>query len=454
MSLQPGAVSFRLQAMRDARAFGLGQLLVGAVALWSVSCSSSPGAEVAKSTPSTPSSERTLADRDAASPGKATLDAPTNDAGVALAASETKTAWGNDAGTEASTTAASEAEACFDYATSYCMRLVECDGSPPEVAASSCAHVGDLCPDLAFADGSTRSVETLVECAELFPSFDCEALLRGDFPDCITPGTRQAGDACVFASQCESLTCSSASIDECGECLRIAGPDDDCNEPLTSCPAMSECLEDGTCLNYQDAPASTDSAAPMAPSPAEDGQPCSMPADCSSYFCDQQVTPAVCRHQPLLGEDCKQTRACGDDGSYCELQGTVCSARPLEGEPCGTDAFTGQTLWCAIGLVCAQTSESEGSCVKLPAAGEPCFHLAFSTSEQGYCADGLECIESNGAELCSATGPTAPTGPAEPIAFGGDCSDAPDGCYPAASCVDGICQPSAMRGLFEAACTH
>lgn len=152
----------------------------------------------------------------------------------------------SDAGAEGLPMSATEA--CVKYANTYCYRLLQCRGEPIEDANGSCAQVSFRCPDLLFSEGSTRTVADVLECAAVYANYDCGALLRGEFPACITKGTRKTGDSCEFASQCESVSCT-RNDGTCGQCQQIATAEDDCNDSLMVCPAMYDCNPDGTCVN-------------------------------------------------------------------------------------------------------------------------------------------------------------------------------------------------------------
>jgi hypothetical protein len=167
------------------------------------------------------------------------------------------------------------------YATAWCLRTHQCLGTPPELIGANCAQISLHCPDVSFSDGSTRTPEGLLDCAEQIATYDCDAWNIDVLPECVTPGTRGPGEACIFSSQCQSLAWS-GSADSCGACLRFATDADDCNDAtVVTCEPGDACDSDtGRCL-----PRSPPMIAPVSNEPKGDptadlrGAPCTLDSD-------------------------------------------------------------------------------------------------------------------------------------------------------------------------------
>ncbi|HEY3253399.1 MAG TPA: hypothetical protein VGJ91_05605, partial [Polyangiaceae bacterium] len=131
----------------------------------------------------------------------------------------------------------SKTEACIAYAVASCERHAVCRNEPTE----GCLSASASCPDLVFSTGSTRTIAGVKACAEDFKSFSCERLLNGESPACVTPGTRQPGESCAFASQCESLDCKGKSA--CGVCAKAGAEEDSCAGPAEGCGVGLYCSD-------------------------------------------------------------------------------------------------------------------------------------------------------------------------------------------------------------------
>jgi hypothetical protein len=345
----------------------------------------------------------------------------------------------------------SRAQACVLYAEAYCARLSQCAGATPEGIPEQCARSSVVCPDLSFSDGSTRTPEGLIACIEDIAAFDCDSWNLGYVPECVSPGTRQPGEPCIFPSQCATLVCSGSS-EACGACLAFAAAEDDCRDTtLFTCAPGTGCNpESGLCeaLTLPD-PVGPESNEPQGDPTADmRGEPCERDSDCGAYeSCLTDRETPVCGRDPILGEDCDEARNCADD-SYCELEGLTCLELPEIGEACGVDGWTGLASWCEPGTICQRSSDRVGTCVALPEEGAPCVIVEFAEEGPvGYCAAGLVCSELT---VCVPEPPPPPEVVTVPI--GGSCAEPHQMCHPASVCTDGLCEPLESQGLFDAVC--
>jgi hypothetical protein len=372
---------------------------------------------------------------------------------------------GNSAGSGGSLVLGdSPGEACIAYALAACSRGAECDGR----GASYCVQASFGCPDLVFSPGATRTPAGLKACAIEYATFSCDELHLGKLPACVTPGTRQTGEACVFSSECESRSCKRSG--SCGVCARVVGEGQDCSAPDVDCEFHLNC-DGGVC---------TAMPVPQPSGTLEVGQPCGAAAACrADLYCASST--GLCAPYPTLGMSCADRRSCVSD-SYCELNGLVCAAPPSAGQPCGVDGYTGQAVHCAEDLYCQRTSESTGTCGLALEVGEPCLVDPETQLPTAYgCGDNRRCDTSvmpavcaellgPGADctnppndacsqglscLCDPVAPnqTCPKRTCATLRFAGQRCDEPGAlCHPAFTCTGGVCVPLDSQGTFASSC--
>src|SRR5262245_14779821 len=259
----------------------------------------------------------------------------------------------------------SETEACMAYAAASCRRYDECSGltsTEPYPCSSSC-------PDLMFAPGSTRTVEGLLSCAETHPTRPCEDVLAGRYPACAPAGTRQVGEPCMFATQCQTLACK-RSGNGCGTCARIVAENADCTAPDAACDTGFLCTS-GICRR-------------QSTTIKDFGEPCESFADCDQINgrCNEQ---GICERYPGENESCRAFNKC-TSAFYCDDADWICRPSPGEGEPCVSDAASGPA--CGAGLLCTNTGfPVSGTCVtpSMVDVGGDC------TSRTTFCVAGATC---------------------------------------------------------------
>ncbi len=362
-------------------------------------------------------------------------------------------------GEDADTTAGPHADrvaACIKYVLAACNAYSMCQG-----ANNTCLQATFNCPDLAFSEGSTRTVEKLLECAERYETASCEELRDGSLPDCVTPGTLAEGAQCSFSSQCESLACSLEG--ECGTCVPSAEPGGACGPEVGLCPNLYVC-EAGIC----------EPGPSYMPGTNVLGEECTGGGSCDSGL---TCRSGVCAPYPTEGEACDDTRHCVG-GSYCELDDLTCHAPPGEGERCGVDAFTGGAAYCGGDLRCKRSTDSEGLCELLPTSGQPCLFdavenqlaivscdktsrcdesqtppLCVPKSERGQpCQSILDCVDGASC-LCPDLSSDCIERICGEMQLGGQPCDQPgDVCHPAYICDGGTCQAVESQGLFASSC--
>jgi len=354
-------------------------------------------------------------------------------------------------------------EACIKYALASCVRRAECEGG----MASACMTSTLGCPDVVSSPGSTRTAAILSACAADYAVLSCADEIAGKRPACVTPGTRQIGEACAYPSQCASLVCKTASAESCGLCASLVGEGESCEAPDVACTNGLACDSTKKCVKRQ-IPGTRPSA----------GQACMPTVGCSAdSYCDSVTS--LCTAYPGLGMSCEKERWCAAD-VYCELDGLVCKAPPGLGAPCGVDSFTGSAAYCAAGLVCDRVSKEVGTCRQPPAVAEPCLiDPETQTPLMESCGLDKYCDASVTPALCAA--PAAPgqacyaraANPCQSellcvcpgfedncaqtvclaMRFGKQRCDEPGTvCHPAFSCTQGVCVPRDSRGSFTERC--
>jgi hypothetical protein len=348
------------------------------------------------------------------------------------------------------------------YALAVCSRGRQCSDPTAPFPNPECLRVAESCPDLVFSPGATRTVEGLKACAETYRTLPCEQAKADQLPACVTPGTRSQGDACVFASQCSSLTCKNTG--GCGQCALLVGQGESCLGDDVDCQVPLACNTDTYTCEPQEI---VSKPIPGANEACMPGSLCQL-----GYYCKATgVDTGVCTPEPALGESCAGPVTCAS-GSYCRSD-FVCTAMPGAGEACGADAFLGYPWACQEPLVCG----SNAKCQPLPKKGEPCIVFSEST-DRGRCELGLRCDLSATPPVCQGPGkpgasctsssecealstclcpeaqPDCTTGmTCVATHFAGQsCGDGTAKCHAAFECLAGKCQARALQGLFTESC--
>lgn len=351
------------------------------------------------------------------------------------------------------------AEGCIAYASAVCLRDAECSG----YSGAFCSDVTSDCPDLIASPGATRTAAGLKACAEAYRALPCDQVNLGVLPDCVTPGLRAPGEACIYPSQCSSLRCESPDEMGCGKCALEVGAGASCTAENVVCSYPSQCVN-GVCGG---------SVVPAGPN-----QPCSGSSSCEAdYYCAAAGDPAVCTPLPSVDQPCGNGYLCAAQ-TYC-AQTLTCRPNPGLGEACGVrEAFMPSGYSCAAGLICsgADPDRNElGTCVPLPQVGEPCI-IPPQARVEG-CASGLRCDFRASPPVCAAPSKAGSACLASyeceaglgcscalhgceqatcaKLRYRGETCDPADlasHCHPAFDCKDGTCTPGETRGVFAKAC--
>ena len=348
-----------------------------------------------------------------------------SDDGSAQAPSEDGGPSGADAADEASSPP-TEKSSCEQYILAYCAKSNECEHTPAG-RQDLCAQVAQLCPDYFFSPGSTRTIASMLECAQAWAKMSCDEFLSGAHPACQTGGTIEGGAPCIFSPQCESLVCVSDARGSCGRCATFYPPDAACSPvgnpvcPLgqTCNPDLSRCAPATTVHWGADGePCQVDAGASrcqpglscvlasfgaasgkcqLLPGP---GAPCAPTAETNTVLCDTtraacsftnaEMTAGTCRALGNLGDACDVQTPCGSN-SYCKIPQTaaagVCTALANSGEACGD--LDGGYVFCGQ-VECAPPNGVDGGapvCHAAPSGlGEPC------TQPLASCRAPLACI--------------------------------------------------------------
>jgi len=277
---------------------------------------------------------------------------------------------GGGAGTAGASADDNPTDACIAYVLAVCGRRAECSLGD----STACIQQSFDCPDMFFSVGTTRTVAGTRACIETYKTFPCAELLAGDLPACVSAGTRAAGQACSFPSQCSSLNCTlTRPSTTCGVCATAGPLGADCSAPVV-CNDGLRCNTANVC----------ETVPPSTAHSAKEGEPCTVSDGCvdSSLYCSSSQ---ICTKLPTLGTSCQGAGACAA-GSYCD--GTTCAAYPPLGAACAQLNAFGDGI-CDPNALC-----SSGVCIAKGAPGATC-----TTSTE--CADGLLC-ECTDAQTCSA----------------------------------------------------
>ena len=355
----------------------------------------------------------------------------------------------------------SKTEACIAYAVATCERHAICSNE----STAGCLAASAGCPDLVFSDGSTRTAAGVKACAADLQVFSCERLKNGELPACVTPGTRKTAEACSFASQCQSLECKGSG--SCGMCANAGAEGDSCAGSVGGC---------GLGLYCRDSTQTCELTIGSTAVSKYDGKACIVNADCGfSSYC--ATATHTCQRMPSVGMSCSESLDC-DPMSYCGSSTRNCRAFQMEGQACGSDAAANANPYCdaGVGIVCNYSTKTSGTCVKLPAVGEPC-PLDQDGAPVASCADGAHCDKTLTPAMCVAPnalgsactdrGECAPDQVCDCVGntstcqakvclewhlAGQSCGSGSARCHPGFKCVSGVCEPIDTRNSFELAC--
>lgn len=295
--------------------------------------------------------------------------------------------------------------ACREYIRAACERREECTGQSLE----GCLTVMDRCPDYLFSEGSSRTRESVLACAEVYRTQPCEEVTANRPPACATAGTLAPGSTCLFNSQCAGECNGQGS---CGQCVSRAPEDGACGldtgcQPWQYCDG-SLCVDNGTtvegdrlpgaactlgCITgYVCARSSAAGESSCLPEPAA-GQPCYYEAyddgfggngQCGRYFyCDASFT---CQPLPGQGEPCAPDLGGEPRCRAGACESGTCAVLDTPGVACSTSSSTacgGDTrCQCPTDEACA-----EGTCVYVREEAEGC------TGQHDRCASGTVCSQ-------------------------------------------------------------
>jgi hypothetical protein len=306
----------------------------------------------------------------------------------------------------------------------------------------------DDCPDIVFSPGSTRTVEGLLACSNEIEAFSCDQWRLGLRPECVTPGTRQLGETCLYHSQCASLRCSARNT--CGQCVAPIAEGQSCAELPFACADGLGCVNDETCLT----PTLDPIQEYMDPDPIAEGGACAGTDRCvvgTSCVDPEADGTGACEPPGTLDMPCKPSIASAaeycESGLYCDGE-HVCRTLPTEGQPCA--ALTPDFHGCAAGFTC--DAQTDLCATQLPVGSA--------------CTNYLQCVENK----CRSPGNDYNDCIDDPefVALGlpqytdcicsrpryeyQDCVAGIDTCETATECTEGKCTAVDLIGLFAAAC--
>lgn len=376
-------------------------------------------ADDAPDRPSQRTDARVMPERDAA--------APVSDAAVF----DAMWAADSDAGPDSSVVDASDEPlaalskraACIRFVEAQCSRTSHC-GFP--IYPPDCLIVANQCPDLLFSPGSTRNPDVLAACAANdWPSFSCTTLSKGQLPACVTAGTRTAGEACAFNSQCASLNCSVSGLG-CGTCLERVGDGQPCRVQ-GNCAIGLSCVADRCveALIHDE----KNGAAPK-------NQPCVDECE-RGYSCQQDASSATGKRCLVgsVGMPCRRSNEC-PIGQWCSCNGESCGIAPSAAGSCMLKPAAGQRClgngdWvttCALDAYCDPKARVD--CLPRGAVGATC-------DRSEACLEGLICVE----DRCLVERDE-----------GESCGGPTDYCTPGTRCEQETCRALDTRHVFEETC--
>lgn len=381
-------------------------------------------------------------------------------------ANTTYTVYGSDAdwGDAAVPENVTATQACAKYMRAVCERKNECG-----LASDDCAKTIANCPDSLFSPGSTREPASTWQCAFALRQRSCLDVYMSTNPSCVTPGTKQAGEPCFNASQCESLACT-GSTTTCGACLRRVAKGAACSiSNGTTCDRGLTCeASSGTCIELP-----TKTFDDIVSTGREVGMACDMSRNLCATGAYCKLTDGgagVCTPRLAKDESCAISGSC-IEGTYCAQETGTCRETPTVESRCGNDITTGNAIYCTDDAFC---NNKNWMCEALPVAGQPCAATQLS-------GGGILCAPSAACDT-AATPPTckALAGPAEQCTedaacqqglvclcpdtscadkicgvlrdIGENCTTPGEICNAVSSCTDGVCKANPSQGIYAAIC--
>ena len=292
---------------------------------------------------------------------------------------------------EMAATPATIDEACANYATTYCSRGLECEGSAFSFfhgAMDVCARTVALdCVHRAGLPGSAWTVGAAQSCASARASASC---VEWRFDDLLCPrvkGMRQPGSGCASSAQCDSGWCDFGSS-RCGKCLPLAAAGATCGLGVAECPSGSRCDAgshicvprpgpSAPCQEFFSCTGGTVclSGTCSMPPQAREGEPC------TGAFCDatQDLTcggpanAAVCRKTVVIdvGQPCDATpyalTVCR--GGVCLPDpASICTALLPENASCDGTVPCANPFWCVTPAGASGTVAMPATCRLRPDA--------------------------------------------------------------------------------------
>ena len=239
---------------------------------------------------------------------------------------------------------------CASLAAASCAHLSTCDGFSFRISyeddAACRASTRAICLDEASAPGTGQTPDRISACAAAIGNSTC----NGGLPEACKPaGTRDAGQKCLYGSQCASTYCLRSADAACGTCQAVAKVGDACGAGTVCADAACRA---GTCVAF-----------------AAKGESCASTPCAVGLVC---VAGAMtCQDPPTAGSTCDPsgTSQCYEaDGLHCSSTTEQCTAATFAeaGESCGVTSDA--AIVCSGNGVCA----ASGTCMAPVQAGQAC----------------------------------------------------------------------------------
>jgi hypothetical protein len=390
-----------------------------------------------------------------------------------LDASSSETSSNDDGGGGADAGPPTEKSSCVTYIEAFCAKQEACS---PSNRLALCKQTAELCPEYFFSEGSTRTIASMLACADEFAKMTCAEWNAGIRPSCQTPGTLPAGSSCISPAQCASANCDGLTLGtRCGTCSALYGADEECTNTGTFGPKV--CPQNQRCDDV------TKRCAPIvAPTMLTPGATCTANStkelcpsgtDCYTTSPDAGTTTGTCQALPTAGNACVHTP--GSGGGFCVAEAYcsfasgntgTCLVNAKVGETCGYDAQSSTEIRCEPALYCktdkcaayeavdapctrpdacgktayCDVNASTPVCRAAAAIGAACGIVRTDGGGSFYvpCAANGECkMDASGAGICEPPGS---------VGRGAACSPSMP-CYSVLQCTNGTC-----TALDQAAC--
>jgi len=261
---------------------------------------------------------------------------------------------------EAGAAAASEAgaggqsldSACSAYASARCTRFQACVPTYFPILYSSLADCEQatlvLCRNELSAPGTSRTAESLAECASDMAAQNCADWQGPSPPSCELPGSRADNTPCEYDSQCESTLCLRATQSWCGVCKArdIAGAA--CDAGQATCVHGLRCANGCTNGDICDA---TDKHFRCAEAKAK-GAVCENITQCQGAL---TCLGGICTTGVGVGEACDRSVS-----GNCERSADLACVEGPNGGTCVKNAYLGANAVCNIAT--AQQCSGLGKC--------------------------------------------------------------------------------------------